>query len=55
MDWKPQQELNGAGNAYPAEAASLTEDWNASIDLHPWEFEMDFWASLAEHPTLLDM
>lgn len=54
MNGKPQQEPNAPGSTYSAEAASLTEDWNSTIDSHPWEFEIDFWANLAEHPILLD-
>lgn len=47
--WKPHTELC---SSYQNETTDLTEDWNAFIDSQPWEFEMDFWANLAEHPTL---
>ncbi|KPM45974.1 hypothetical protein AK830_g722 [Neonectria ditissima] len=26
--------------------------WDPCINFDPWEFEIDFWANLAEHPTL---
>jgi hypothetical protein len=39
-------------SSHQNENTYLTEDWNAFIDSQPWEFEMDFWANLAEHPTL---
>lgn len=48
--WKPHTELCGS---HQTENTDLTEDWNAFIDSQPWEFEMDFWANLAEHPTLI--
>ncbi|KAJ5496528.1 hypothetical protein N7463_008515 [Penicillium fimorum] len=48
--WKPHTELC---NSHQNENTDLTEDWNAFIDSQPWEFEMDFWANLAEHPTLI--
>ncbi|KAJ5607118.1 hypothetical protein N7537_003737 [Penicillium hordei] len=47
--WKPHTELC---SSHQNENTYLTEDWNAFIDSQPWEFEMDFWANLAEHPTL---
>lgn len=53
--WKAQSVQHQPDSSYANEMASMTEDWNAFIDSHPWEFEMDFWASLAEHPTLLDV
>jgi hypothetical protein len=28
------------------------EDWDPWINNDPWEFEIDFWANLAEHPSL---
>lgn len=53
--WKAHPEPSELSRSYTTnEIASLTEDWNAFIDSQPWEFEMDFWASLAEHPILLD-
>ncbi|KAL2703509.1 hypothetical protein AAEP93_004580 [Penicillium crustosum] len=47
--WKPHTEFC---SSHQNETTDLTEDWNAFIDSQPWEFEMDFWANLAEHPTL---
>lgn len=29
------------------------EQWDPYSELQPWDFEMDFWTNLAEHPTLL--
>jgi hypothetical protein len=29
------------------------EPWDPYSELQPWDFEMDFWSNLAEHPTLL--
>ncbi|OJD40320.1 zn-c6 fungal-type dna-binding domain [Diplodia corticola] len=37
----------------PDASAEFLEDWNTGIDFDPWEFEQDFWAGLAGHPTLL--
>lgn len=34
--------------------AGQPDDWGLCSDLDPWEFEMRFWANLAEHPTLLN-
>ncbi|KAJ5721970.1 hypothetical protein N7488_000005 [Penicillium malachiteum] len=51
--WKAYPGPNKPSEPYTNDMASLTEDWNAFIDSQPWEFEMDFWASLAEHPALL--
>ena len=31
----------------------LIEGWDPCANSQLWEFEMDFWANLAEHPTLL--
>lgn len=28
--------------------------WDPYINSQSWELEMDFWASLAEHPTLIN-
>jgi hypothetical protein len=50
MAWKPQM---GSYNSQRNQGTDLTEDWNTLINSQPLEFEMDFWASLAEHPTLL--
>lgn len=30
------------------------DDWGLGEHLDPWEFEIGFWANLAEHPTLLN-
>jgi hypothetical protein len=38
----PQQHLN----------FDLLEDWDPWINADPWEFESDFWTTLAEHPSL---
>ncbi|KAI9155081.1 Notoamide biosynthesis cluster protein O' [Paramyrothecium foliicola] len=32
---------------------SVVEQWDPYSGLQPWDFEIDFWANLAEHPTLL--
>ncbi|KAH7142097.1 hypothetical protein EDB81DRAFT_691571 [Dactylonectria macrodidyma] len=32
---------------------NLVESWDPYANSPLWEFEMDFWANLAEHPTLL--
>ncbi|KAL6874613.1 hypothetical protein HDV57DRAFT_237261 [Trichoderma longibrachiatum] len=31
-----------------------TDNWDPYINSQSWELEMDFWASLAEHPTLVN-
>lgn len=30
-----------------------SDDWTPWINAEPWEFELDFWTNLAEHPLLL--
>ncbi|KAH8734476.1 hypothetical protein BGZ61DRAFT_442601 [Ilyonectria robusta] len=32
--------------------AQYMDRWGPCINFDPWEFEIDFWANLAEHPTL---
>lgn len=48
--WTPQV---GLYSSHQNQDTGLTADWNTFINSQPLEFEMDFWASLAEHPTLL--
>jgi hypothetical protein len=31
---------------------NLTSDLNLFANIEPWDFEFDFWASLADHPGL---
>lgn len=31
----------------------LMGDWTPWINAEPWDFELDFWTNLAEHPLLL--
>ncbi|CAG8367868.1 unnamed protein product [Penicillium salamii] len=50
MAWTPQV---GSYSSHQNQDTGLTEDWNTLINSQPLEFEMDFWASLAEHPTLV--
>lgn len=41
-------------NSVPSDVNdSLQDGWDPFASLQPWEFELDFWANLAEHPTLL--
>lgn len=30
-------------------------DWDPQINFEPWQFESDFWESLATHPTIVDL
>lgn len=32
---------------------SFVDGWDVHTSSQPWEFELDFWANLAEHPNLL--
>lgn len=41
-----------AGTQQIPQGADL-EPWDPYSELQPWDFEMDFWSNLAEHPTLL--
>lgn len=34
------------------ENSDFIGDWDPWINADPWEFEIDFWANLAEHPSL---
>ncbi|KAF4951624.1 hypothetical protein FSARC_12867 [Fusarium sarcochroum] len=43
MEPEPQQSISSV----------LTDGWGPGNNLDPWEFEIGFWANLAEHPTLL--
>lgn len=33
-------------------SAEFLEGWQMGVGFEPWEFEEDFWAGLAGHPTL---
>ncbi|KAH7155805.1 hypothetical protein B0J13DRAFT_593801 [Dactylonectria estremocensis] len=33
-------------------STAYIDRWDPCINFDPWEFEIDFWANLAEHPTL---
>lgn len=33
---------------------NVVEVWNPYANSQMWEFEVDFWANLAEHPNLVD-
>lgn len=37
----------------PGLDSSLIGEWDPYANSQLWDFEMDFWANLAEHPTLL--
>jgi hypothetical protein len=39
--------------SHPVLQESTSEQWDPYSDWQSWDFEMDFWANLAEHPTLL--
>lgn len=48
------------GNVQPEPPSSqdnstpqFVEYWDPCLNFEGWEFEMDFWANLAEHPTLV--
>ncbi|RFU75129.1 fungal specific transcription factor domain-containing [Trichoderma arundinaceum] len=34
--------------------SDVVDNWDPYINSQSWELEMDFWASLAEHPTLIN-
>lgn len=34
-------------------APQFPEYWDPCLNFDSWEFEMDFWSNLAEHPTLV--
>jgi hypothetical protein len=48
--WGPSQTQPG-----PPSISQTSElgQWDPYFELQPWDFEMNFWANLAEHPTLL--
>ncbi|KAH6887073.1 hypothetical protein B0T10DRAFT_530370 [Thelonectria olida] len=50
ITWKPPQ---GSESSQSIERVNHIEEWDPYIHLQSWEFEMGFWASLAEHPTLI--
>lgn len=32
--------------------ARVVDEWDQCANFDPWEFELDFWQNLAEHPSL---
>jgi hypothetical protein len=50
MSWNPQM---GSYSSRWNQDTDLSKDWEAFINSQPWEFKLDFWSRLAEHPLLL--
>ena len=38
--------------AHDSNMMEYDADWNPGINFDPWEFELEFWENLAEHPSL---
>ena len=51
MAWGPPQAQ--ANESQQNQAPQIVNYWDPSINFDPWDFESDFWANLAEHPTLV--
>ncbi|KAL7815928.1 hypothetical protein V8C44DRAFT_323393 [Trichoderma aethiopicum] len=45
---------SGASDSQQLLGTDGTDNWDPYINSQSWELEMDFWASLAEHPTLVN-
>lgn len=51
MSWGPSQ-AQTAGSQHET-APQMVNYWEPCVNFDPWDFESEFWANLAEHPTLL--
>ncbi|KAL6856629.1 hypothetical protein J3F83DRAFT_752239 [Trichoderma novae-zelandiae] len=45
---------SGANDSQQLLGSDVADNWDPYINSQSWELEMDFWASLAEHPTLIN-
>ncbi|KAK0763733.1 hypothetical protein N5P37_003117 [Trichoderma harzianum] len=45
---------SGASDSQQLLNSEVADNWDPYINSQSWELEMDFWASLAEHPTLVN-
>ncbi|KAJ4865317.1 fungal specific transcription factor domain-containing protein [Trichoderma breve] len=45
---------SGASDSQQLLNSDVADNWDPYINSQSWELEMDFWASLAEHPTLVN-
>ncbi|PTB70298.1 hypothetical protein BBK36DRAFT_1164847 [Trichoderma citrinoviride] len=45
---------SGANDSQQLLSTDPADNWDPYINSQSWELEMDFWASLAEHPTLVN-
>jgi hypothetical protein len=43
---------SGPNDSQQLLGSEVADNWDPYINSQSWELEMDFWASLAEHPTL---
>ena len=44
-----------ASNVVPPTSQASHDDWMPWVNQDAWDFEIDFWRNLAEHPTLAGM
>lgn len=49
-----EQTLKGSDSKPLINPDAADSTWDPYINSQSWELEMDFWASLAEHPTLMN-
>lgn len=51
MAWVPRD--SGDQDTPTQSVAEPVNIWDPYINLDTWDFEIDFWANLADHPTLI--
>lgn len=51
---KEQPSKGGGDSQQFIDPEGADNTWDPYINSQSWELEMDFWASLAEHPTLIN-